>query len=183
MAATDEQAIPVSDTGGKTVTDAGEVKPDTIAKRIRNHPWFWRGVIVLVILASIGGILYWNDMESRIYLENAQVTAPVIAINPVTPGVIDEIYVSVGDTVRKDQILAKVGDEVLHAKTHGVITGVENTPGHIANPMTDPRPVIAMIDTRELRVTGRVQEDKGLKDIHPGQYVTFTVDAFPSSQY
>jgi multidrug resistance efflux pump len=183
MVATDEQAIAVSDEGGETVTDGREVKPDPIAKRIRNHPWFWKGLTILVILLAIGGILYWIDLESTIYIENAQITAPEISINPGTPGVIDEIYVSVGDTVRKDQILAKVGDEILHAKTHGVITSVENTPGHIANPLTDPRPVISMIDPRQLRVTGRVQEDKGLKDIHPGQYVMFTVDAFPSLQY
>jgi multidrug resistance efflux pump len=183
MSATDEQTAMVPDTPGEALPGKTEGKPDNIAKRIRNHPWFWRGVIVLVVLVALAGILYWNDLESKIYIENAQITAPVISINPVTTGVINEIYVSVGDTVRKDQILAKVGDEILHAKTQGVITGVENTPGHLANPLLDPQPVISMIDTRELRVTGRVQEDKGLKDIHPGQYVVFTVDAFPSSQY
>jgi multidrug resistance efflux pump len=93
------------------------------------------------------------------------------------------LYVSVGDQVRKDQILAKVGDQVLVAGTSGVITGVENTPGQIANPAMDPKPVISMIDPRELRVVGRVQEDKGLKDIAPGQLVMFTADAYPSSQY
>ena len=40
-----------------------------------------------------------------------------------------------------------------------------------------------MIDTRKLRLIGRVQEDKGLEDIYPGQHVEFTVDAFPSSHY
>ncbi len=40
-----------------------------------------------------------------------------------------------------------------------------------------------MIDPQELRVIGRVQEDKGLKDIAPGQHVMFTVDAYPSNQY
>jgi multidrug resistance efflux pump len=85
--------------------------------------------------------------------------------------------------VRKDQILAKVGDQVLVAKTSGVITGVENTPGQLVNPSLDPTPVITMIDPRELRVVGRVQEDKGLKDIAPGQHVMFTVDAYPSNQY
>jgi multidrug resistance efflux pump len=40
-----------------------------------------------------------------------------------------------------------------------------------------------MIDTRQLRITGQVQEDKGLKDILPGQYVEFTVDAYPDVRY
>ena len=179
MVAPDEQTVMVSDTHGETTLDNKEVKPDNIAKRIRNHPWFWRGLIVLVVLIAIAGILYWNDLESKIYIENAQVTAPVISISPSSPGVIDELYVSVGDQVRKDQILAKVGDEVLHAKTHGLVTGVENTPGQT---VTTLNPVISMIDTRELRVIGRVKEDKGLKDIYPGQHVEFVVDAYPSSQ-
>jgi len=158
-------------------------KASDLVKRIRSHPRF-RGVLVLLILlAAIAGILYWDDLQSKVYVENAQITAPVISINPLSPGIINEVDVAVGDTVRKDQVLAKVGDEVLLSKTHGVITGVENTPGQLVTPGLDPRPVITMIDTRQLRVTGQVQEDKGLKDIHAGQYVEFTVDAFPDSRY
>jgi multidrug resistance efflux pump len=183
MVATDEQPLAVPDSPGETLPDTREAKPDNIIQRARSHPWFRGVVVILVVLVAVAGILYWNDLESKVYIENSQITAPEISINPVNPGVIDEVYVSVGDEVKRDQILAKVGDEILHAKTHGVITGVENTPGHLANPLTDPRPVISMIDTRQLRVTGRVQEDKGLKDIHPGQNVVFTVDAFPSAQY
>jgi multidrug resistance efflux pump len=183
MAAPGEQTVMVSDTHGKTPPDKNEGKPDNIARRIRSHPRFRQGLVVLIILIAIAGILYWNDLESKIYIENAQITAPEISLNPETPGVIDELYVSVGDQVKRDQILAKVGDEIIHARTHGVIIGIRNTPGQIVNPLLDSRPVISMIDTRELRLTGRVKEDKGLKDIRPGQYVEFTVDAFPSSQY
>jgi multidrug resistance efflux pump len=180
MAGTDKQSMTVSGNGGEASQNNREARPANIATRIRSHPWFMRGLIVLIVLLAIGGILYWNDLESKIYIENAQITAPVISISPASPGVIDDVYVSVGDHVRKDQTLAKVGDEVLHAKTSGLVTGVENTPGQMVPALS---PVVSMIDTRELRVVGRVKEDKGLKDIAPGQYVEFTVDAFPSSQY
>jgi multidrug resistance efflux pump len=163
--------------------DAKEGKVSALIKKMRRHPWFRAGLVVLLVLICIAGVLYWDDMQSKIYIENARITAPVISISPASPGVIDQLYVSVGDHVRKDQILAKVGDETLLAKTDGVITGVENTPGHLVNPLTDTQPVISMEDTRELRVTGRVQEDKGLKDISPGQYVVFTADAYSSYQY
>ena len=107
-----------------------------------------------------------NDVQDRLKLIEASA--------------IDELYVSVGDPVKRDQILAKVGDEVIRAKTSGVVTGVEDTPGQTVTALS---PVVSMIDTRKLRVVGRVEEDKGLKDIYPGQYVEFTVDAYPSSQY
>ena len=183
MAATDEQVVKVPPAPVETSAVTRDAKAENLIARIRNHPWF-RGVLVaLIVLAAIGGILYWEDLQSKIYVENAQITAPVISIGPSSPGIINEIDVAVGDTVRKDQVLAKVGNEVLLSKTHGVITGVENTPGQLVTPGLDPKPVISMIDTRELRVTGQVHEDKGLKDILPGQYVEFTVDAFPDSRY
>lgn len=183
MTATGEQAVKVSYEQGDALLEKKEGNADNIIHKIRNNPRLSGGLILIIIMIAIAGVLYWNDLQSKIYIENAQVSAPVISINPGTPGIIKELYVSVGDQVRKDQILAKVGDEVLVAKTRGVITGIENTPGQLVNPPLDPRPVISMIDMRELRVIGRVQEDKGLKDIYPGQYVEFTIDAYPSSQY
>ena len=182
-AAAEGPAAAVPGPGPETAAHKPEGKLGGIIKKIRGSRMLTGGLILLVILAAAGGILYWNDLQSKVYVENSQITAPVISINPENPGIISELDVSVGDQVRKDQVLAKVGDESLLAKTSGVITWVENTPGQLVNPALDPRPVISMIDPRELRVTGRVQEDKGLKDIAPGQRVEFTVDAFPSVQY
>ncbi|MGB7788898.1 HlyD family efflux transporter periplasmic adaptor subunit [Methanoregula sp.] len=183
MTATDEQIDWISDTRSEVLPVKTEGKAANLIQKIRGNPLLLGGLVVLVILAAIGGLLYWNNLQSTVYVENSQITAPVISINPTNPGIITDVYVSVGDQVRKDQVLAKVGDQVLVAKTSGVITGVENAPGQLVNPSLDPSPVITMIDPRELRVVGRVQEDKGLKDIAPGQHVMFTVDAFPSSQY
>jgi multidrug resistance efflux pump len=183
MTHTDEETMTVPEIPAGSVPEKKEGKIGSLIARVRGNPWLLGGLIVLVLLAATGGLLYWNDLQSTVYVENSQITAPVISINPTSPGIITDLYVSVGDQVRKDQVLAKVGDQVLVAKTSGVITGVENTPGQLVNPSLDPSPVITMIDPRELRVVGRVQEDKGLKDIAPGQHVVFTVDAFPSSQY
>lgn len=183
MSATGENTGTGSGMQGEAIPEKKEGKAGSLIKKVRGNPRLLGGLIVLVILAAVGGLLYWNDLQSKVYVENSQITAPIISINPTSSGVIDDLYVSVGDQVRKDQTLAKVGDQVLVAKTGGVITGVENTPGQLVNPAMDPQPVITMIDTRELRVTGRVQEDKGLKDISPGQHVEFTVDAFPSNRY
>jgi multidrug resistance efflux pump len=183
MAEPDEQTGTLTPPRSQPSPETNGTKAVNAIQNLRSHPWF-RGVLVaLLVLAAIAGILYWEDLQSKVYVENAQITAPVISINPTTPGVINEVYVAVGDVVRKDQVLARVGDEVLLAKTRGVVTGVENNPGQLVTPGLDPRAVISMIDTRQLRVTGQVQEDKGLKDIRPGQFVDFTVDAYPDNQY
>ena len=183
MTASDEQNDMLSGAAGEAPAVKPESKVAGLIKKIRGNPLILGGLVLFIILAATGGLLYWNDLQSKVYVENSQITAPVISINPASPGIITDLYVSVGDQVRKDEILAKVGDQVLVAKTSGVITGVENTPGQLVNPSLDPKPVISMIDPSELRVTGRVKEDKGLKDIAPGQRVDFTVDAFPSNQY
>ncbi|MFA6225649.1 MAG: efflux RND transporter periplasmic adaptor subunit [Methanoregula sp.] len=180
MTATDEQTVMASEIKGEIIPGKKEGKVANLIKRRRGNPWLLGGLLVLLILIAIAGLLYWNDVQSEIYIENSQITAPVISISPSTSGVIDLLYVSVGDHVRRNQVLAKVGDEVLSAKTDGVITGIEDTQGQRVTAMD---PVISMIDTQKLRVIGRVQEDKGLKDLYPGQHVMFTVDAFPSSQY
>ena len=180
MTATDEQTVIVSDAKGETLPDKKEGKVGNLIQKIRGNPLLLGGMVVLIIVIASAGLLYWNDVQSKIYVENSQITAPVISLSPSSSGVIDQLYVSVGDQVRRNQILAKVGDEVLSAKTDGVITSIEDTPGQRVTALT---PVISMIDTQKLRVVGRIKEDKGLRDLSPGQHVEFTVDAFPSSQY
>lgn len=180
MTAIDEQTVMVSDAKGETLPDKKEGKVGNLIQKIRGNPLLLGGMVVLIIVIASAGLLYWNDVQSKIYVENSQITAPVISLSPSSSGVIDQLYVSVGDQVRRNQILAKVGDEVLSAKTDGVITSIEDTPGQRVTALT---PVISMIDTQKLRVVGRIKEDKGLRDLSPGQHVEFTVDAFPSSQY
>jgi multidrug resistance efflux pump len=147
---------------------------------IRQHPLIADAVFVLVLLAVVGGLLYWHDMSGKVYIEKAQISAPEIALSPSAPGVIDKFYVQEGDEVSQGQKLAMVGNEIITAKTSGIITWIQNTPGQTVSPQ---QPVVKMIDPREFRVVGRIEEDKGLADIKVGQKVAFTVDAFPGKQY
>ncbi|MFH0966241.1 MAG: HlyD family efflux transporter periplasmic adaptor subunit [Methanobacteriota archaeon] len=148
--------------------------------KIRNHPWFWKGLVIVLIIIGAASVIVWNDIQSRIYVEDGTITAPVITISPGSSGILDRVYVIEGDLVRRNQILAKVDGEVLHAKTSGVITHIDDTPGMRVNAQS---PVISMINREKLRAVGRVKEDKGLKDLHPGQRAQFTADAFPGILY
>jgi len=152
----------------------------TIVDRIRQHPLLVEAVAALLILIILGGFLVFQDISSKIFIDKAQISAPIITLSPANYGTIEKFYVEPGDQVSQGQRVAQVGDQFVEAKTQGLIITIKNTPGGLSGP-TDP--LVQMIDPRQMRVVGKIQEDKGLADIKPGQTVMFTVDAFPGKQY
>ncbi len=153
---------------------------DTVLHRIRRHPLFIDAMLILLAIALAAGYFIYQDMSSKVYIEDAQIRAPLISVGPSEPGILQKLYVQEGDSVSQGQKLALVGNETVTAMTQGVVIGVTNVPGQMVSPQT---PVVTMLDRRQLRLVGSVQEDKGLKDIVPGQRVVFTVDAFPGRQF
>jgi multidrug resistance efflux pump len=156
-----------------------EQKPNLIQK-MKQHPFFVDIVVLVIVLLAIVGILVYTNISSKITIDTSQIYAPTIALAPSTPGVLERIYVSVGDSVGKGKAVALIGDKPLNTLTGGIITSVQNTPGQIVSSAT---PIVEMVDLNQLRVIGRIDEDKGLADIKLGQKVTFTVDAFGSKIY
>jgi multidrug resistance efflux pump len=147
---------------------------------IRNRPFVIAFVSILLIIGLIGGFLYWQDLQTRIYIEKAEIYGPIISLAPRTAGEIDTLYVKEGDQVSEGQNLAKVGGQIVTAKTNGIILWVANTPGQMASNQTV---VVKMIDPQSLRIVGHIQEDKGFSSIRVGQKIVFTVDAFDSKEY
>jgi multidrug resistance efflux pump len=142
-------------------------------------------LVILLILAVLGGggyfgYQYWVNLESKVYIENSSISAPLITVSPAVPGVLNAIYVKPGDTVYTGEHLFNVGDHITTALTPGIVTTTQNTPGQMASSASS---IVQMYDPQSLRVVGQVQEDQGLMDIHVGQKVTFTVDAFGSRQF
>ncbi|MCC7004689.1 HlyD family efflux transporter periplasmic adaptor subunit, partial [Candidatus Nomurabacteria bacterium] len=141
-------------------------------------------VSVLIIISVISGSVYLYEASKRIYVEKSQIVAPMISMVAPISGTLDKIYVKEGDYVRENQVLAEVSGSPVKAKTDGLIVYINNAPGTFVSNLTGSQnPIIKMIDPRELRVVGRVEEDKGLSDIKIGQNVIFTVDAFGSREY
>jgi multidrug resistance efflux pump len=79
-----------------------------------------------------------------------------------------------------DQPLFNVDGRKILAKTSGLVTSVQNTPGQMVSGQSA---VVQMYDPTKLRVIGHIQEDQGLSSIRIGQKVIFTVDAFGSKQF
>lgn len=136
------------------------------------------GLLVgLLVVGSAGGFWYWLYQQKYVYTDKASLYAPTINLTSTVPGVLKMTMVRDGDPVSSHQAVARVGDEMITSEIDGLVLkanrdiGAEYSPG---------QPVVTMIDPRELRVVARVEEDKGLKDVHVGQDAEFTVDAYGS---
>ena len=158
----------------------GEVQRKGLFDTIKGHPLIFDAALVIIIAVIAIGVWYIISTENQVYIENSQIMAPIIALSPTQPGLIEKFYVNVGDQVSQGQKLAVVGNETITALTSGIIISTMDEPGQFASPGT---PVVQMVDPEQYRVVGTIEEDKGLQYIKPGQKVVFTVDAFPGKQY
>jgi membrane fusion protein (multidrug efflux system) len=135
---------------------------------------------VVVIAVASSAFLFIRAASQRITSDNAQVTATEIDLAPQVGGTLEETYVRPGDTVTENEPVARISGELVKAKIAGEILSVQDD---IGTQFAPGQTVATMIDRSTLRVEVRVEEDKGLKDIRPGQLATFTVDAFGSKRY
>ena len=142
--------------------------------------WIRAGLVALCFVAIAAGLIYWFSVSKRVYVDSASIEAPLIQLSPAAPGVLQEVYVQEGDIVPANTPVARVGNELVKSKVSGVIVSVPETIGAQTSPS---QPVVTMIDPTQLRVVGKVDEDKGLSRIQVGDTVTFTVDAFGRKQF
>jgi multidrug resistance efflux pump len=137
-------------------------------------------VATIAFAVALFLIFYLNDLQATVYIENSEISAPVITLSPAAGGVLDSVFVREGDLISANTIVARVSGAQIMSKIDGLVISVQNTPGQLVTAQT---PVVQMIDPGELRVVGHIEEDKGLSDIKLGQNVVFTVDAFGDRQY
>jgi len=69
-----------------------------IKKSIFSKPWIQSltGIIIIVVVFVI--FLFWRILSNEIKIDNSTVSAPIISLSPMTTGILDEIYVEVGQT-------------------------------------------------------------------------------------
>ena len=139
--------------------------------------------VALAVAGGVGGGVYWYVTSKTVYIDLSQIQAPLINLSATNSGVLQALYVKVGDTVTANEPIALVGNQVVTAQTAGVIVSVDNNIGQYMNTMTGAGTVATMIDPTQLRVVGNLDENKGLNEIHVGDPATFTVDAFPGQTF
>lgn len=140
--------------------------------------WTSLALIVVAIAVGVGAYLYVSSQS--VYIENSTIEAPEIDLAPTASGILENIYVKAGDTVTPNEVVARVGNELIKTKIAGLVTQANAVLGENVNA---GQTVVAMIDPGQLRVVGQIDENKGLDRIQVGQHATFTVDAFGSRQF
>jgi len=136
-------------------------------------------IFVLVAIGLIGGgYLIYKDGR-QIYNDKAEISAPNIILSSEQPGILRELLVKNGDRVFTQEVVAKLDNGFVRAKTDGIIVDTDNEIGKFFSPGMS---VITMINPSDLRVVAHIAENKGLSSIKVGQKVMFTVDAFGSKQ-
>ena len=156
-----------------------EKQEQRMARFVRS-PWFVALIVVAVIAGLAGGVFYLMNTSSRIAIEKAEVSAPLIPLSSRSGGALKNVFVYEGDEIQKNTVVAQVGNDLIKTETTGRIVLVNNNIGKLFNP---GEPIVQMVQSDQLRIEARVEEDKGLKDIVVGQKAVFTVDAFGSKEY
>jgi multidrug resistance efflux pump len=141
----------------------------------------------LVILAFFGFIvagivagMYISLAKNQVYVEKSQIVAPMIGLSSQDGGKLEKLFVSPGDAVSENQVVAQVGQELVKTKDSGIVITAENDMGKIFSP---GEAVVTIIKPDDLRVVAQAEEDKGLSEIKVGQRAFFTVDAFSSKKF
>ncbi len=149
-------------------------------KKLTENIWVMTGLLAVVILGGTAGVAYYFISIGRVYTDKADVEAAVTTISPGAPGILQEVYVNIGDIVGPDTVVARVGNELLKTTASSVITNTDTAFGTTVSPST---PVVQVVNPNDLRVVAHIDEDKGLSSIKVGQQVTFTLDAFGSRTF
>lgn len=137
------------------------------------------GLIIIITTLAVSYFIY-KQYDGKVYIDNSKIQAPVINISPSTSGRVLEMDVKEGDMVQTGDKLAVVGSETLRAYTEGLILSASDLTGSNVSPQTQ---LIQMIRPSKMRVSGTIDEDKGLNEIKPGQVVSFTIDALPGKTF
>ncbi len=138
-------------------------------------------LIASVLVVAVLGLVYYGFfVANKIAVEKAAISASSIDLASQIGGTLEEVMVKPGDSVQVDQVVARVGNELIKTTLAGEVIAVKDNFG---KSIAKGESVVTMIDRGDLRVEGRLAEDKGLKDVKLGQKVVFTVDAYGGKKY
>lgn len=151
-----------------------------VKKSFVSKPWFASVAGMAVIIIALVVFIFWRATANEIKIDNSSVSIPIIDLSPTSLGVLQSIYVKVGDMIEPNTPVALVGNETVTSKIGGLIASVNHQEGQVFTP---GEAVVSMVNLEEERVVGKIDENKGLSRIKVGQKVTFTVDAYGSQKF
>ena len=137
-------------------------------------------LLVLAVLATIGGLIFYQVREGRVSIDDSLVAAPISTIAPTTAGPLTELDIYENERIKKGDPIAIIDGQTLYADTDGLVVMANNQMGSLVGPTN---PVAQIINPVDMRIAGTIDENKGLSDIRIGQIASFTVDALPGQTF
>jgi multidrug resistance efflux pump len=136
--------------------------------------------LVVLLGGAAAGFAYFGVSSRTVYTDKATIQAPEIPLAPTKSDTLKSVFVTPGDLIAPNTVVAQVGTELIKSQVGGLVISTNNNIGALVAAGT---PVVTVIDPSTLRVVGEVDENKGLSRIKVGDPVTFSVDAFPGQQF
>lgn len=155
------------------------MKNQTKGEVSRRREWIILAFFAFFMVGLVA-LFYLYLTQSRVYVEKSSLVAQSIDLSSPGGGVLEKMFVKVGDNVSANEPVAQVGNDIVKTEQSGTIISVKDDIGKNFAPY---EAVATMINPEDLRVVAQVEEDKGLADIRVGQPAYFTVDAFGSKKY
>jgi multidrug resistance efflux pump len=147
--------------------------------------------ILIAIAVALGGIgfYYWYENTYFVSTDDARVTSDLVSVTPQIQGKLLELNVEEGDTVTKNQILARqemnnlpdsnIDQSLVRAPISGIVIKKQGTIGEIWSP---GQTLVSLIDPNKLYITADIEETK-LGKVRVGQNVDITIDQFASQKF
>lgn len=148
--------------------------------KLRNPKFLKTAGALLIIIIIVVVYIVLQKTTGRVYINNSLISSPTITISPSSSGPVKEIDVKEGQTVSEGDTLAVVGSQTLRTDIDGLIISAPDLTGSTVSPQTQ---LIQMIRPVNVRVSGTIDENKGLNKLKVGQVVSFTVDALPGKTF
>ncbi len=137
-------------------------------------------IIILLIVAIIGGYLFWQKINSTVAIDTAQISAPQMNLISANGGTLKEVFAQEGDVLPPNSLIARVDNEIIKTRTGGELIKLNDGVGRA---VSKGEAIATIISPGDLQVVGKIAENKGLDSIHVGQNAYFTVDAFGSQKF
>lgn len=148
------------------------------------------GILVAIVLALGGiGFYYWYQNTYYVSTEDARVAADLVSVTPQISGKLLELNVEEGDTVTKNQILARqemnnlpdssINQSLVRAPITGIVVKRQGTVGEM---WSAGQSLATLIDPNKLYITANIEETK-LGKVRVGQVVDINIDQFGSQKF
>src|ERR1035437_8779649 len=157
-----------------------EQQKESVMKRLAKNVYVRVGGSIALVIIAIAFGVYLKMTGERVYTDKANLETPIIGLAAHTSGIVQNILVNSGDKVNENTVVAQVGNELVKAKSSGIITETADNTGKL---VSAGESIVNMINPNDLRVIAHIDEDKGLSDVKVGHNALFTVDAYGSKQF